>query len=188
MMGSSKVARSDTELLSVVEVVLKGQAFSVEKIEQTMDLLLAENEYFIVAVVASHTIQDLRDSQGFAEGILAARLDAEALGPKKWDVYLVLLTQEVAAEDDTITRELYAINYDTTRLRRVAHTGVSATQESVSRALAPFIAPVQTRGGAIHKEPMDSLFAALNERGVDPDLASRAIAAFEQGAALDDVL
>lgn len=58
---------------------------------------------------------------------LAQRIESAALGPKKWDTYLVLLTQEKSAEDDDVTRDLYAINFDRSRLRRIAHTGVDPT-------------------------------------------------------------
>jgi hypothetical protein len=188
MTSRAQMPATDGDLLAVAEVVLSAQGYFVEKLDDPMDWLLAENAYFVVAVVASHTIQDLRIAQGPAEEALAERLTAASIGPKKWDAYLVLLTQEKSPEDDLTTRELYAINYDTTRLRRIAHTGVSVTSESVSHALAPFVAPLEGSASDIHEEPFSRLLAALEARGVDRDLADRAIAAFEQGASLDDVL
>lgn len=188
MTNPAQMPPSDEDLLSIAESVLNSQGYLVENLDDPMDLLLAENAYFVVAVVAFHTIQDLRIAQGPAEEALAERLATASIGPKKWDAYLVFLTQENAPEDDLTTRELYAINYDTTRLRRIAHTGVSVTPESVSHALAPFVAPLEGNATDIHEDPFGRLLAALEARGVDRDLADRAIAAFEQGASLDDVL
>lgn len=188
MTNSAQMLSMDADLLSVAESILSDQGYLVEKLDNPMGLLLAENAYFVVAVVATHTIQDLRVSQGPAEEVLAERLATASIGPKKWDAYLVLLTQERSPEDDLTTRELYAINYDTTRLRRIAHTGVSVTPESVSHALAPFVAPLEGNATNIHEDPFARLLTALEVRGVDGDLANRAIAAFEQGASLDDVL
>ncbi len=188
MNNPAQIPLADGDLISLAESILTDQGYFVEKLDSPLGLLLAENAYFIVAVVAFHTLQDLRAAQGPAEAALAERLETASIGPKKWDAYLVLLTQERAPEDDLTTRELYAINYDTTRLRRIAHTGVSLTSESVSNALAPFVAPLERNAAVIHEGPFARLLTALEARGVDRALANRAIAAFEQGASLDDVL
>lgn len=188
MTDTTQLPHPDADLLSVAEVVLTDQGYFVEKLGDPASLLLAENAYFVVAVVATHTIQDLRLAQGPAEVAVSERLAETSIGPKKWDAYLVLLTQEKAPEDDSTTRELYAINYDTARLRRIAHAGVSVTPESVSHVLAPFVAPLEGNVSNIHEDPFARLLLALESRGVDEDIASRAIQAFEQGASLDDVL
>lgn len=179
---------SDPELLAIAQTVLTGQGYRVERWGEPVDLVLAENAYFVVAVAATHTIQDLIYVQGVAESALTEHLASSAIGPKKWDAYLVLLTQERSPEDDATTRELYAINYDTARLRRIAHTGVDVTPESVSHALAPFVAPSEVATTDVHADPFAAFMDALEARGVDRDLANRAITAFEQGASLDDVL
>ena len=137
---------------------------------------------------AMNTIQDLLLSEGLAEGVIAERLSAGAVGPKKWDAYLVLLTQERSSEDDATTRDLYAINYDTARLRRIAHTGVDATSWAVAHALAPFVAPTEETSLAIHDDPFLAFVDVLASRGVARDIANRAVTAFEQGASLNDVL
>jgi hypothetical protein len=188
MNGLSPSARSDEELLRITKAVLSEQGFHVESVIEGIDLVLAENNYFVVAVAAMNTIGDLILAEPVALEALAQRIESATLGPKKWDTYLVLLTQEKSAEDDDLTRDLYAINYDTSRLRRIAHTGVDPNPEAVSHALAPFVEPVTSTTSAAQTDALDSLLHALISRGVDEELARRAITAFEQGAKLDDVL
>lgn len=187
MNGLPAPARSDDELLRVTRTVLADQGFHVETVSGSIDLVIAENRYFVVAVAAMNTIGDLIQAEPVAFQALAGLLESAALGPKKWDTYLVLLTQERSAEGDDVTRDLYAINYDTSRLRRIAHTGVDPTPDAVGHALAPFVEPSPSATAA-QADAFDSLLRTLISRGVDEDLAQRAITAFEQGATLDDVL
>lgn len=179
---------SDRELLHIARDVLQGQGYAVELATNGIDLILAENPYFIVAVAATNTIQDLLLSEGSAESMIAERLSSGAAGPKVWDAYLVLLTQERSSEDDATTRDLYAINYDTARLRRIAHTGVDATSVAVAHALAPFVAPTEETDLDLHDDPFLAFVDALASRGVARDIANRAVTAFEQGASLNDIL
>ena len=187
MNNSTPSARTDGELLRVAGAVLTEQGFNIETVTGTVDLVLAENNYFVVAVAAMNTIVDLIQAESMAVETLAQRIASVVLGPKKWDTYLVLLTQEKSAENDAITRDLYAINYDTSRVRRIAHTGVDPTPDSVSHTLAPFFEPSSSMASS-QTDPFESLLRALTSRGVDDELAQRAISAFKQGAMLDDVL
>lgn len=188
MNTESILARSDEDLLHIAKTVLSEQGFHVESVSGSVDLILAEDNYFVVAIAAMNTTRDLILAESVAFEALAHRIDAATLGPKKWDTYLVLLTQEKSAEDDEVTRDLYSINYDTSRLRRIAHTGVDATPEAVRHALAPFVEPVASSASAAQADALESLLSVLITRGVDRELAQRAVTAFEQGASLDDVL
>ncbi|PRZ34818.1 hypothetical protein CLV47_12350 [Antricoccus suffuscus] len=189
MKSDSPSTRSDDELLRIVEAVLSEQGFHVETVSEGIDLVLAENSYFVVAAAAMNTIRDLILAEPVAFEALAQRVKSAALGPKRWDTYLVLLTQEKSAEDDGVTRDLFAINYDTSQLRRIAHTGVDPTSEAVSHALAPFVEPAtSSTTAAVQPDALHSLLDALISRGVDRELTQRAITAFGQGATLDDVL
>lgn len=188
MNSASQSARSDDELLRITKAVLSEQEFHVETVSGNVDLILAENTYFVVAIAAMNTIHDLILAESVIFEALAQRIETAILGPKKWDTYLVLLTQEKSAEEDDVTRDLYAINYDTSRLRRIAHTGVDPTMEAVSHALAPFVEPATSTTPATQADALESLLHALISRGVDEEFAERAITAFEQGVALDDVL
>lgn len=188
MNSASPSLRTDDELLGLGRAVLAGQGFHVESVSEGIDLVLAENRYFVVAVAAMSTTRELILAEPLAFDALTQRIESVHLGPKKWDTYLVLLTQEKSSEDDDITRDLYAINYDTSRSRRIAHTGVDPSLEAVGLALAPFVEPETSIAGPAHADPFNSLLRALVSRGIDHGLAQRAITAFEQGATLDDVL
>lgn len=181
--------RTDEELLNLARSILSEKGFYTETSRTSIDLVLAENSLFVIGVAAVSTTRDLIKVEPFAFAALAERLEGTILGPKKWDTYLVLLTQEKSIEDDEITRDLYAINYDTTRVRRIAHTGVNPTPEAVAHALAPFVEPrTSISPSASQGDALESLLHALVSGGVDEELAQRAVAAFGQGAQLDDVL
>lgn len=187
-MSSSNSLRSDDELLRLAKTVLSEQAFEVQVVADEIELILAENHYFVVAVAATNTIGDLILAEPMALQAIARLIETASLGPKTWDTYLVLLTQERSADDDAVTRDLYSINYDTSRLRRIAHTGVDPTIEAVTHALAPFVEPSMTIPAEDPDDGFSALLQSLVERGVDQELARRAITAFGQGASLDDVL
>ncbi|WAH96189.1 hypothetical protein [Arthrobacter sp. MMS18-M83] len=87
-----------------------------------------------------------------------------------------------------MTRDLYAINHDTSRVRRIVHTGVDPTPEAVRHALATFIEPMSPATPVALTDALESLLHTLITQGVSEDLAQRAVTAFEQGASLDDVL
>lgn len=180
--------RSDNELLGFTRTVLSEQGFQVETLNQEVDLLLAENSYFVVAVAAMNTIQNLILAEPLVSEALSRRLGTVPLGPKKWDTYLVLLTQEKSTEDDASTRDLYAINHDTSRVRRIAHTGVDPTLDAARQALSPFIEPMSPTTPVAVNNALESLLQTLIAHGVGQDFAQRAVTAFEQGASLDDVL
>lgn len=188
MNGYSPSARSDDELLRIAKTVLSAQGFHIEGMSGTIDLLLAENSYFVVAIATTNTIRDLIFAEQVAFEALVQRIESAALGPKKWDTYLVLLTQEKSPEGEDTTQDLYAINYDTSRLRRIAHTGVDPTPEAVGHALAPFAEPTTFAAPAAQTDALNSLEHALVSRGINKELAQRAITAFAKGATLDDVL
>lgn len=188
MNAAPLASRIDDELLSITKTILASQGFQVESMGEPFDLIVAENSNFVVAVAAMNTIQNLILAEPVALDALSDRIQSVELGPKKWDTYLVLLTQEKSAEIDEVTRDLYAINHDTSRLRRIAHTGVDATPEAVRNALAPFIEPVTTTTLVTNTHPLESLLSTLISRGISEELAKRAVNAFLQGASLDDVL
>lgn len=178
----------DRELLGLARSVLEGEAFEVEMVEGTVPLLLAENRYFVVAVVATATITDLINVESPASDELAQRVSRGDAGPKLWDAYLVLLTQERSPDAARFTRELYQINYDTSRLRRLAHTGVPKTLTGVRTALTPFVRPISLEGPVVAIDPFDSVAMSLVRRGVDQDFAAKAIEAFRYGGDVGDVI
>lgn len=178
----------DRELLSLARAVLEGASYSVEHIESPISILLAENRYFFVGVVATSTIGQLLLAEDSAEAFLAERLSKSDPGPKLWDAYLILLTQERSPEDDVVTRQLFSINYDTVGMRRIAHSGVEPTLASVRNALTPFVPPIQLDDPTVTANPFLALVESLAERGIEREVAIRAIEAFRQGVNLGDVL
>jgi hypothetical protein len=178
----------DRELLALGRSVLLDEGFVVEEVQGEVSILLAENAYFLVGVCAAPTIEQMLAAQPLAEIAIAERFSATDPGPKRWDAYLVLLTQERSPESRRTTRELFEINYDTSSLRRIAHTGVQATLASVRDALSSFVRPVELDDPSIVRDPFDAMAEALAERGIERELAVRAITAFKQGVSLGDAL
>jgi hypothetical protein len=180
---------SDDELLALARSVLSDEGYAVEDV-RTGDVvfLLAENAYFLVGVSATPTIAQLLLAEGLVEAALSDRLSSSDAGPKIWDTYLVLLTQERSPETPFVTKGLYEINYDTARLRRIAHAGVDASRLAVSSALSPFIAPLELENPVVTENPFESMVRVLTTHGVEQQVARRAVDAFEQGVPLANVL
>lgn len=181
-------ASSDAELLLLARDVLRTAGFAVEEVAGEPSLILAEDRYFVVAVAATPTIAQLLVAEGATELALTERLSQSDAGPKVWDAYVVLLTQERSVESDEASRALYEINYDTARMRRIAHVGVDASISGMREVLAPFVAPRALVDTSVSERPMGLLLQALLSHGVEQGLAARAVAAFDQGASLVDVL
>jgi hypothetical protein len=181
-------ANSDRELLALARSVLADEGYAIEEVAGDIWLLLAENPYFLVAVTATPTIAQLLAAEPLAEAAILDRLATTDAGPKRWDAYLILLTQERSPETRQTTRDLFEINYDTSNLRRIAHAGVDPTLVAVRDALTPFVAPIELDDPSIVRDPFDAIVAALAAHGVDRDVANRAVAGFKQGVPLGDVL
>ena len=56
MSSGAPSASSDDELLRISKEVMSEQGFQVETISGGIDLLLAENSYFVVAIAAMNTL------------------------------------------------------------------------------------------------------------------------------------
>lgn len=179
---------SDRELMALARSILNEENYAVESVEGDISMLLAENAYFVVGIAAASTIAQLLVAESIASGMIANRLAESNPGPKRWDAYLILLTQERSPETNDTTRDLFNINYDTTGLRRIAHTGVDATLTAVRNALTPFVAPIELDDPSIATDAFTSFVEALASRGVERELANRAVNAFRQGVHLGDVL
>lgn len=180
--------RSDRELLALARGVLEEEQYAVEDLSNGLPLLLAENRYFVVGVVATPTLRELILAESMGEAALTDRMRATDPGPKRWDAYLVLMTQERSPDDSATARQLFSINYDTSSVRRIAHSGVSPTVTSVREALTPFVAPIELEDQGIASDPFAAMVEALAARGIERGFADRAVDAFRQGADLDDIL
>lgn len=187
-MMQAQTPRFDADLLMLARSVLSDGGFAVEVLEADVMMLLAENRHFVVGVVATSTINHLLNAESLVFEALETRISTSDLGSKKWDAYLVMLTQERASDDDATTRGLFAINHDTSHMRRMAHTDVELTRASVARALSAFLEPVEVNESDTRSDALMTLVQALIRRGIPESLAMKAITVFNQGGALDDVL
>jgi len=189
MSDETQSVQVDAELLGLARAVLESEGYSIEDVaDDGLPLLLAENRFFIICVVTAATIGQLIVAEGRVEGALAERLQAADVGPKVWDAYLVLLTQERLPEGGGATRALFDINYDTRAIRRIAHSGVYPTMAEVRTALTPFVTPMELDDPTIAVDPFKPFIEALVGRGIDREVAVRAVTASRQGASVVDAL
>lgn len=187
-MSSADQIRIDDDLQAIAESVLDEAGFATDLLTADGGCLLAENEYSILVVVAVPTLADLLNAEPLVESALQSRIDESEVGPKVWDAYLVLLSQERLADEGEGFRPLFGINYDTRGFRRIARTGVEPTVRGVRSALSPFVEPIRLEDAGIRADPLASLAEALVSNGVQQDLATRAIQVYREGGRLDDVL
>jgi hypothetical protein len=155
--------RSDPDLFTLAREVLGEEGYVIQEVNETgLDVLLAENPYFIVAVATAPTIDELILAEGRGEEILQARLRGADVGPKVWDAYLVLLTQERLVDGGEATRQLFSINYDTRAIRRIAQSDVNPTLRDVRLALRPFVAPLELDDRTIAMDAFSTFVDALS--------------------------
>lgn len=179
--------RVDEDLLALARTVLAESGFVAELVHSET-VLLAENQFAIVALAATPTLADLLAAEATVESFLRARIAEANVGPKVWDAYLVLLTQDSSQSPGRNYQRLFEINYDTHEFRRIARVGVGPTFREVRSALTPFVEPLRLDEAGLSVDPLDSLPAALNRHGIDMDIAERAVDIFRQGGRLDDAL
>lgn len=179
--------RSDADLAAIAKEVLAGEGFAHEAVEES-GILLAENRYFILALAATPTIQELLSAEPIVENAVGERMKAANVGPKLWDAYVVLLTQERPSEEGSASLPLFGINYDTQGFRRIARAGVEPTIRGVRNALTPFVQPVRLEEAGLASDPFDSMVGALVRHGIDSEFALRSVEIFRQGGRINDSL
>ena len=180
---------SSTTLLAAATELLAESGFRSVTAESSSrwgssNVRLFEDPYCLAAVVVYDTWQELLerwpDAQAAVVDIVSARLGKSE--PKSWDVYLVLLTAAFA--DTLAARELNAIRYDTTRVRKLISTGEELTTlDDVKRTILPLL-PVSPVSLEPPRDILEQLVDALADRGIDRDDVSRVVAAFSKNEAL----
>ena len=181
--------RTDEDLFALARSVLAEAGFAQEEVKlQDTSVLLAENAYCIVALVATPTMDDLVAAEPHVEAFLHKAVEGADIGPKLWDVYAVLLTQESPEGHGDGLRPLYKINYDTHDFRRMARVGIEATIQGVRNALTAFVDPVKLEDRELATAPLEALSAELISFGVDESVAIRAVEIYQRGGQLDDVI
>lgn len=179
--------RIDEDLLDLARTVLTESGF-VAELTQSETVLLAENQFAIVALAATPTLADLLVAEAPVEALLRTRMAEADVGPKIWDAYLVLLTQESSQSQGRTYQRLFGINYDTHEFRRIARVGVGLTLRDVRNALTPFVEPLRLNEAGLSVDALDSLPVALNRHGISIDVAERAVEIFRQRGRIDDAL
>ena len=181
--------RGDSDLLGIASGILIDEGFEVDRVDTgDGDILLAENSYFVIAIAATPTLDELVKAEPIVEGFMRQRLDAVDLGPKAWDAYVVLLTQERPSDDGSGLRPLFSINYDTRGFRRIARAAVEPTKAGLRTSLTPFIEPVTLDDAGLEIDPFVAFERALVSRGIGADLAARSVEVFRGGGRLDDAI
>lgn len=180
--------RTDRDLLTLAGRLLTDAGFAQEEtVVSDSIVLLSENEYCIVALTATPTLDELVSAEPQVANLLHERLHGADVGPKLWDAYVVLLTQERPPDHGTGLHPLFTLAYDMRGFRRIARVGIEPTLQGARSALTPFVAPLRLHGTGLATPPLLALSSALVTRGVDEGLAKRAIKIHRSGGHLDDV-
>lgn len=177
------------EMLTTASALLRQSGFAVMKEHlhgASAGWVLAESDLFIVAVVAAEDLRDLREVESFAAPELIQRIEqADGVGGKRWDAYLVLLaSRDAKAHEDA--RELVTIGYDTRGMRRMVAVGVEPTKTNISNVLRPFLPLPEPPSGGL-SDAFRDLSEQLILNGIDDEDARRVVAAFQDRGHLNDV-
>lgn len=180
---------SPDEVLGVAAQVLRAQEFDVSTqllSGSGVDWLLAENEFFVLAVVASPSISGLRELEAKAVPELVQRVATPGIaGGKRWDAYVVFVSP-MSPESPADIRELQEMGGNTKGVRRLVSVATLPTVEHVERALRPFV-PIRTADSVSLSDPYAELTSQLVLNAVDADDARRAVEAYRATGSLDDV-
>lgn len=179
----------DRTLLRLIEDVFRAENYEVVSVASSppsVPMVLAENNYFMAAATAVATVQDL----ALAEPHLVSRLATAAAiaGPKRWDAYALMLTQQEVTAEEFEANRLFELAYDTSRVRRIVQAGVKADLASVRRAIVPFIEPPGVTAEDLLVDPLTQLQDELIRQGVEAPLVHRAVDVYRSGGSLSDAL
>ena len=168
----------DLALLDEARQLLERVGFTVNKAELSparLPWLLAENDLFAVGIAAARTLEDLLKLEAYATFALSDRI--KEAGAKRWDAYLVLLASE--DREARGRREVRNLQYDTHMFRRVVNLGVSADEESVRRALRPFL-PLPSPSEQMLPPALSDLVDELVLQGIDRNQALEAVHDYQE--------
>lgn len=186
MIPVTETPDSDPQILASARRVLAARGFRLQesRLPEPADApwLLAENEYFLIAVVAGRTVDDIRVFEGYVAAALNELLANSAVGSKRWDSYVVLLAS--ADADQRGRPSVLELEYNTRSLRRLVSLGV--TEASVEEALSPFFSLPDPPAGGL-PPAYDELVEQLVVHGVDAERAQSAVASYRHSGGLDDI-
>lgn len=176
---------SDPQLLAAARRVLGASGFRVReaRLPEPVDVpwLLAENEYFVIAVGAGHALADIRMIESYVAAALGDLLAETDLGAKRWDAYVVLLARTDAEERGRA--DVLEIEYNTRSLRRMVSLGV--TEAAVEEALATFVALPKPPAGGL-PSAYEELVEQLVVHGIERAEAQDVVATYRREGELDN--
>jgi len=185
MMSSFQPAAVDTELLELVELVLRDSGYVVAPMStEGAPYLLAEDQDSVVVAAAVVGVEDVFAAEPILSRALVGRLAESHSGAKKWDGYVIVVTS--SRPDDTTTEALFSLTYNLHEVRRLVRVGVEATTAAVARSLRPVLPLSEAIAEATTIDPLTALERRLVADGLDFDQVALAVASFraETGAQL----
>lgn len=164
---------SEPVLLGPAALLLQTHRYATHPVSLApgMTLLLAENDFFAVGLVEFNTPAELSGAEAAGAAELADRLSTGA-GAKRWDTYLVLLSATLAG--DAMPESVTTIVYNTRFFRRIVRWNVQPDEDSLSRALRPFL-PLTAAQAEQPMSPLNRLAERLPSYGVSAKDAAQAI-------------
>lgn len=161
-------------LTNAADAVLTDTGFITAVAEFADNVLVAEDGRSLAAVLSAKSWSDLRGIDELQTSF--ANWAAEnGAGAKIWELYLIVLLQDVLSEEDL--REAERLSSDLRYVRKIIRAGVGADDASVRDALAPLL-PLSVPQSADMPEPLAELESALIARGLAPEEAANAITEF----------
>jgi hypothetical protein len=161
----------------MAEDVLRASGFStrVEPVGERYDVLMAENDFGLAAIVSAKNWTDVAKDLPELQLGLANWAAERGAGAKQWDLYLVILVSDVLQDSDLAAATDAAT--DLRMVRKIIRAGVPPDRVDVRKALAPLLplgGPTQAEALA----PLRELEARLPTHGLTSEQALSAIAAF----------
>lgn len=165
-------------IVDLAAVQLASAGFTVEMAvgDSGSGLLLAENELFVVGIGSTSEVAKIEPLVDELALTLVDRVSDVDIGPKRWDVYLVVLCSGLPEEGEreritSITRNLH-------NFRRIVRVEVLATQASVSSALSMFLPFAKRELSDVTRDALSLLAEELPLHGVDQAEAMQVIESY----------
>jgi hypothetical protein len=154
-------------IIAAARSVLTKNGFRISEDRTALDinnsyLLLAEDEYSVLALAAYETWAELEEEWSVLQGELVALLSRRLArsSPKAWDGYVVLFCPTAVPDRAAVG----AIERDTSRVRKIVAAGDALrTTKDVERILDPFLPLDLPPGQAQLQEVLDTLPELLKE-------------------------
>lgn len=187
-MTNSSTGFTTTDLIAVASQTLSACGYrQIRKrfLEwDTPTSRLFEDEYNVVGIVVFDTCAELLrtwpDHQGSLVDLISRHVSQGE--SKTWDGYLVLLTPGLAPSGD---REIVAIRYNTTRLRKIVATGDDLrTATEVERVLLPLLPLDQDQVRLTTGSVLDILPKLLADKGIPEETTRLLVEAFRDQSPL----